>query len=204
MHRHHAILMYARSIEDSAIPQAYKRQSADIQHVSVDRFTIEQARTLSDVASKRAFDLSSERVFVIHTSDITVEAQNALLKLLEEPPSGVFFYILASRSIFLLPTLRSRLHIIEDTREYAVEDADFAVFAAASIADRFIQIAARTKAKDTDWTERVLAGCEISAAKEPQRNKEFIAVLVYVRSYIGVRGASPKMLLEEVALTLPS
>ena len=41
------------------------------------------------------------------------EAQNRLLKLLEEPPSGVKFIILTKSKSFLLPTIRSRLPILQ-------------------------------------------------------------------------------------------
>lgn len=40
--------------------------------------------------------------------DMTVEAQNALLKVLEEPPSYGIFLLLADRPEALLPTVRSR------------------------------------------------------------------------------------------------
>lgn len=41
-----------------------------------------------------------------------IEAQNALLKILEEPPSGVEFLIFTSNKNALLPTIRSRMQII--------------------------------------------------------------------------------------------
>jgi len=43
----------------------------------------------------------------------TIEAQNALLKVLEEPPSNTVIYIIAARRVFLLPTILSRCKIIE-------------------------------------------------------------------------------------------
>ena len=39
---------------------------------------------------------------------LTVQAQNALLKILEEPPSGVYFLLLCSNSSAMIPTVRSR------------------------------------------------------------------------------------------------
>jgi DNA polymerase-3 subunit delta' len=40
------------------------------------------------------------------------EAQNRLLKLIEEPPNGVNFIILTKSKSFLLPTIRSRLPVL--------------------------------------------------------------------------------------------
>ncbi len=49
------------------------------------------------------------KVFLIQSAEsMTVQAQNALLKLFEEPPKGVYFFLLCSSSAGLLPTVRSR------------------------------------------------------------------------------------------------
>lgn len=55
----------------------------------------------------------SIRVFIIsgaHT--MTVEAQNALLKILEEPPGKVYFFLLCENASALLPTVRSRAPVL--------------------------------------------------------------------------------------------
>ncbi len=43
---------------------------------------------------------------------LTVEAQNAFLKLLEEPPPHTIFFLLTSSELTLLPTIRSRCQLI--------------------------------------------------------------------------------------------
>ncbi len=58
---------------------------------------------------------TSRKVFIIETNFITEGAQNALLKVFEEPTAGTHFFIISPQDI-LLPTLRSRMQII-DTRE---------------------------------------------------------------------------------------
>ncbi len=55
----------------------------------------------------------SVRFFIIdmaHT--MTTEAQNALLKILEEPPKGVFFILLSQNASALLATVRSRAPVL--------------------------------------------------------------------------------------------
>jgi hypothetical protein len=53
------------------------------------------------------------RVFILNAADlITPEAQNALLKVTEEPPKGVRFIFTLENSHNLLPTLRSRLVVV--------------------------------------------------------------------------------------------
>ncbi len=54
------------------------------------------------------------RFFIVdmaHT--MTTEAQNALLKILEEPPKGVFFILLSQNSAALLTTVRSRAPVLK-------------------------------------------------------------------------------------------
>jgi len=53
-----------------------------------------------------------ERYFVINTFSLTREAQNALLKTVEEPQSQVHFFVLVPHVYGLLPTFLSRFVII--------------------------------------------------------------------------------------------
>lgn len=48
---------------------------------------------------------------IVKALQYRLEAQNRLLKLIEEPPSGVKFIFLVKNRSFLLPTIRSRLPI---------------------------------------------------------------------------------------------
>lgn len=64
---------------------------------------------------------SIKRVIIIDDAQaMTIEAQNALLKLLEEPPEGTLFILTTSNLHGLLPTIRSRaqqLHIKQPNRQ---------------------------------------------------------------------------------------
>lgn len=62
---------------------------------------------------KVPIDRAINRTVIIENSHkLTVEAQNALLKLLEEPPLGTVIILTASHSQSLLPTIRSRVQTI--------------------------------------------------------------------------------------------
>jgi DNA polymerase-3 subunit delta' len=55
---------------------------------------------------------SRAKVFIIREADrITTQAQNALLKTLEEPPDTTFLILLVSAVERMLPTVRSRCHV---------------------------------------------------------------------------------------------
>ncbi len=78
------------------------------------------------------------KVYVIQDAELmNAAAQNALLKLLEEPPASAAFVLCAANPALLLPTVRSRcvlLRINEDAQddEQAVRDAEELLEAAAS------------------------------------------------------------------------
>ncbi|MEI8232595.1 MAG: hypothetical protein WCG44_02515 [bacterium] len=51
-------------------------------------------------------------VWIEEAGGLTVPAQNALLKMLEEPPEATDFYLTCDSSTSLLPTIRSRAKVI--------------------------------------------------------------------------------------------
>ena len=69
---------------------------------------IDQVRDVDRSRGYRPFE-GRRRVVIIDEADALVpQAQNALLKTLEEPPSVVDFILVTSRPDSLLPTVRSR------------------------------------------------------------------------------------------------
>lgn len=53
------------------------------------------------------------KCFIVNRADtLTVPAQNALLKLIEEPPRNVYIFLLCENAATLLPTIRSRAPIL--------------------------------------------------------------------------------------------
>ena len=69
---------------------------------------IDQVRDVIDRAGYRPFE-GRRRVVIIDQADgLVAQAQNALLKTLEEPPSASAFFLVTSRPDALLPTVVSR------------------------------------------------------------------------------------------------
>ena len=200
---HHAYVLFANSLEESVLPEHLRSASTDIVHVIVPRLSIDEVRSLTALSVQRPFE-GDIRVFVIVASDIAIEAQNALLKLFEEPPKHVVFYVVVPPTTFLLPTLRSRLVVLEDSKGGHTRDATaFTSFISSSYAERLNAIVEHTKEKDPVWIEAIVHGCESWAHEHIPKEQELLKALLLVRSYIDFKGASAKMLLEELALSLP-
>jgi hypothetical protein len=75
--------------------------------------TIEQVRQLNHTLSLSPYYADGTRMVVVDGAHaLTMEAQNALLKLIEEPPPRTRFVLVAERLEALAPTVRSRLAAI--------------------------------------------------------------------------------------------
>jgi DNA polymerase-3 subunit delta' len=79
-----------------------------------DDFKIEDAKEVIAEAYK-----SEERIktLILGAKTFTVPAQNALLKILEEPPQNIVFILIAPNKSTFLPTVRSRLSLKQEHTE---------------------------------------------------------------------------------------
>ncbi|MGM9977427.1 MAG: DNA polymerase III subunit delta' [Clostridium sp.] len=76
---------------------------------------IDEVREIIEEVSKRPYE-GDKKVIIIHEgSKLTVQAQNALLKTIEEPPEGVYIILLAESLETLLDTIKSRCQVYKLT-----------------------------------------------------------------------------------------
>lgn len=75
-----------------------------------ERIKIEQVREVVEYLSLRS-ELKNRFVIIDQAEKLTVQAANALLKSVEEPPEGVHFILITSNLSMLLPTIRSRCQV---------------------------------------------------------------------------------------------
>lgn len=86
--------------------------------------TIEQARQIKSFTRLRSHSDQDTRVVLIEHADLlTLEAQNALLKTLEEPPNDVCILLTANYKTNLLPTILSRcsMHMFRDVPRLEIQ-----------------------------------------------------------------------------------
>jgi len=87
----------------------------------------DQVRSVIDAANYRPFEGRRRAVIVDDADALVPQAQNALLKTLEEPPSASVFLLVSSMSDALLPTVRSRCRPLRLGELTAVEIAEILV-----------------------------------------------------------------------------
>lgn len=74
---------------------------------------VEQVRELLKDSAKKPYEDAKKVYIIAYGDEMNEQAQNAFLKLLEEPPQYAVFIILAENIESLLPTVRSRCEIIK-------------------------------------------------------------------------------------------
>jgi len=74
---------------------------------------ISQIREMGSTIASRANEAAFRMVCINHADLMNPQAQNALLKMLEEPPERTFFILAATRISPLLPTILSRCRRID-------------------------------------------------------------------------------------------
>jgi len=73
---------------------------------------VDQIRTLSKQVSQKAQVGKTKVLHLMHVQNMNMNASNALLKILEEPPQGTYFLLTAFQAASLLPTIKSRCLLV--------------------------------------------------------------------------------------------
>ena len=89
------------------------REYVDIINYSSEKssFGVDYVRDIIEEVYKKPFE-KDKKVIIIHEGNkLTIQAQNALLKTIEEPPKGVYIIILCESLELILDTIKSRCEI---------------------------------------------------------------------------------------------
>ncbi len=127
---------------------------------------ISQIREMIARTGTRPHEASYRMVLITEAGQMNPQAQNALLKELEEPPEKTFFILLARERSGLLPTILSRC---QSLRFPPLSGSALAAHLSAlySIDTQWAGIAAATAGTDMDLAE-ILVGAPETGASESQ------------------------------------
>ena len=194
-------LLQGEGIKTRANPDVYVREYK--------HFGIDEARELRERAILRP--LGKRRIFVIATPELNREAQNALLKTIEEPPSDALFFFALPAPESLLPTFRSRAHMVDlvgRPRQGRLESPVAAIlitsFLAASPQKRLEMLRVLLeKGEDNKRDLGAILAFLTSLEKRLEKDPEGLSAVYRARKYVSDKGALVKPLLEQVALLVP-
>ncbi len=184
------------------------KANPDFWHLETENLSIDDTRTIKDLQAQRPI-AGQRRVFVIETLAMTVEAQNALLKVFEEPTADALFIVIAPRASILLPTLRSRMVVVlEKNKKSSVLPIDVKKFLTANSVKRIEMLKPILESKDAGGNKRADKGAAaalLSALRAEIGTADFGALTSIDEAifYLFDRSSSVKLLLENVALSVP-
>ncbi len=166
-------------------------------------FSVATARTLGMLQSGKSLG-GSKQIFVVKTGYMGEEAQNALLKIFEEPTPDTHFFVFLPQDT-LLPTLRSRVRMLHDSQG----ENNHTSFLKLSVADRLAHIKEMTDdISDEKKTKQsaiyLLNNIEAELYQDGgvSAHATELTLCEKTRTALFSRGAMTKMLLEQVALSV--
>jgi DNA polymerase III delta prime subunit len=217
---HHAFVIEAEAESGIEKALAWARQelgmvleqNPDIAVLRHGLFSVADARKVAEVVAGAPFR-GEHKVVIIAASRAYHEAQNALLKVFEEPPPGTYLFLILPTLGGLLPTLRSRVQTLDiEAKGKAIPE----------IAEEFLHASREKRSAiikklttGTDEEERrerreeailLVNGIEAAAYAQGKRGGEAAALLsdiATLRGYLYDRSAPVKMILEHLSLVVP-
>ncbi|MBM2818152.1 MAG: polymerase subunit delta'''' protein [Parcubacteria group bacterium] len=194
----------------------------DFYYGAFDTLGIDEGRSINEMQSRKAVSFT-RRIFTISANFITRETQNSLLKMFEDPAGGAVFFLIISSASILLPTLRSRMMIINlnqgvesggvenseksenifDAKKFIKSAAGERLATAKKIADQISdEKVSRSVAVEflNDVEKEILNRSGSSEAKK--KNLFIFQEIDKCRNYAGDRSPSIKMLLEHIAISV--
>ena len=187
-------------------------QNPDFYHEKFETLGIDDSRKIKESHLSKSFTQDGKRIFVIEASNMTHEAQNSLLKIFEEPHEDSHFFLVMPSAQILLPTLRSRLLILNygesDEQQDTEVKKEIESFLKLSKKDKiaFVDDLAKDisdEKKNKSDAQEFLAGLELVIYKKYGLEKaDALKAILKARDYLNDRSPSIKQLLEYVVLSL--
>lgn len=193
-----------------------ERQSPDVICQTYQSFTIDDSHEIKNWHNKLGIT-EKKKVCILATEFINREAEQALLKMIEEPGINTHYFIIVPDVSLLLPTIISRVHVIKiDKKEDEEIVKDVLSFIQSKLKDRIEIIAKMVKDKKEESGSGQLRSYATifvneleqffyQKLKEKRTDKKIKFILDELqksRTYLSTPGASVKMILEHLALVI--
>lgn len=167
-------------------------------HLAKDKISITDIRDIKDILKYRAS--LDTRIILISIKDISIEAQNASLKILEENDASTTIILHISNCDILIETIKSRCLIIKDkNRKINYSDKQIKEFLTTmNLVEKMRFV--RTIDNIEEFIEKIIHNMvlEYNNIKDIQRKILFIKD---IQNSI-IHNVSPKIILDDIALNI--
>lgn len=207
--RHHAYilagnieLLVARITEVLADAGISFIGNPDVITVFAESLSIDDARTIFE-RTRTSVPEHARRIVLVSCTQATVEAQNALLKITEEPPRRTHFFFFVPNEGVLLPTLQSRLQPLHRVALSEKSTPNTSLFLKSSFSERMAVLEPFIEEKRHTEALQLCNTLEQELTRDSAKNQGALRILETVRLFILRRGSSLKLVLEYLALSIP-
>lgn len=198
MNKHHAVVVFSDAPEKYEIDVPI---TTEVSQTIIDTIGIDTIRDVIAEAHRRPREGYTDKCILVSATKITSEAQQSALKILEEPPTGVSIHIVLPFGTQLLDTVLSRVEVQKITNES--KSNVFSGWLKLPYAERIAEVENRIKAKDSLWLQSFKTDLQVYYSNHGSGVGEEMADTQLVIDNLLTRGASNKMLLEHLALSIP-
>lgn len=178
------------------------QSNLDLVELSTDVLSVDEARHLTERQLRKSLG-ETPQIFIVFFNHMTHEAQNALLKVLEDPTPGTIFFLVTPHTHTIVPTLLSRLEqLVLDGDTGRVSQISAEAFLDATPNERLALVKPLIEAKDKEGALTLFNDIETILVKEKRRVgvQQTLKDLEELRKYTHDRASSLKLLLESAAL----
>lgn len=233
---HHAYLI--EGVKDEIVPEIFgffenlnikTSGNPDFCHITIDNFKIDEAFELRGMSTNKSYS-SLKKIFLITVNSFTLDAQNVLLKMFEEPIENTHFFLIVPDANSLLKTLVSRFYFISTRQDSVSQTKDAEKFISMALQDRInfikdllveeedgggegneIIVLDSTRSKATKFLNELesvlhhkifIQGKDKNPKENPATMIPFRQIFL-VRKFLRQPGSSTKTLMESVALVIP-
>lgn len=173
-----------------------------------EKLGIDEVRELREILSEK----TTGRFIVINTERFTPDAQNAFLKLLEEPAENTHIFILIPLQVVILETVASRTIELTKTESTQNPISPIKNFLFNTVAGRLDHIENLTKSREESlqsyevhqFLDQLESGLYAVFSKKPNiQYVEYFETIRDARGWAGQTGFPMKNIIEYVAMVLP-
>jgi DNA polymerase III delta prime subunit len=169
-----------------------------------EKLGIEQARKIKEHFSLKPFQSKGRGVVLEDGSTLTSDAQNSLLKTLEELPNDAIFLMGASSESKFLPTVLSRCQVIrirgEELRDKGDKEKEIELLLQASLEERFEYV---EKLKEKEEFLKALISYFHKNLPSYIKDKKFLHELLKAEEYAN-QNVNIRAILEYLMLVMPT
>ncbi len=172
---------------------------------------IEDVRKIQEKIFLKPFKGDKKALFVVMQQGATPDAQNAMLKLLEEPPPSTIIFLITDNHLTFLPTILSRAKIIEiQTETNSNSDNLEKILSLGGAGERLhlAQVVSKEKTEAISWLESAILSARekmlenVEDRQEALKLRKLIHKLELTHYDLKTTNANPRLALENLFLNI--